>query len=146
MRLKQAQLWAVWDIFHLVHALPLDPESWNYITSLREAEENFPHFITPVCLVGHSHRPFIVEQPNNQKAVFNPEQSVILADDCRYIINVGSVGQPRDGDPRACYIIYDSESRNIRFKRIKYDVLAAQEKMRRAQMPEFLVERLSTGR
>ena len=63
----------------------------------------------------------------------------------KYFINVGSVGQPRDGDPRATYVIFDMKTRQITFRRLEYDIAAAQERIRRAGLPERLAERLATG-
>jgi len=145
-RLKKFTLSEVWQDFTLVHALPRDPESWEYISTLREAEENFKYFDTRICLIGHSHRPFIVEKEGNREAALITSQRLTIAENCRYIINVGSVGQPRDGNPDACYLTYDSDSREICFRRIKYDIRIAQEKMKLAQIPDYLVERLSVGR
>jgi predicted phosphodiesterase len=144
--LKQFQINAGWDNFTMVHALPKDPESWGYITSLREAEENFRYFDTQVCLIGHSHRPFVAEKEDNQKAVLRNTESVVLDPNCRYIINVGSVGQPRDGNPNACYVIYNTDNSEIIFRRVKYDIDKAQDKMRNARIPGYLIDRLSVGR
>jgi diadenosine tetraphosphatase ApaH/serine/threonine PP2A family protein phosphatase len=74
------------------------------------------------------------------------DQELDLGDDCRYIINVGSVGQPRDGDPRACYAIYDTISQRLEYRRLSYNIEAAQDKMRAVDLPAFLVERLAAGR
>ena len=63
----------------------------------------------------------------------------------KYFVNVGSVGQPRDGDPRAAYVLYDPLARTIRFRRVEYDVAAAQAKVREAGLPERLAERLAVG-
>lgn len=145
-RLKKFSISEIWQDFTMVHALPRDPESWGYISTLREAEENFRYFYTQICLIGHSHRPFIVEKNGENEAVLVTSQCLTINENCRYIINVGSVGQPRDGNPDACYMTYDSDSREVCFKRIKYDIKTAQEKMKQAQMPDYLVERLSVGR
>jgi predicted phosphodiesterase len=145
-KLKEFPITETWDKFTLVHALPKDPESWGYISTLREAEENFSYFQTQICLIGHSHRPFIVEKKEGESAVLLTTEHITIDPNCRYIINVGSVGQPRDGIPDACYVTYDDDSGEIYFKRLKYDIKAAQEKMKKAQIPGYLVERLSVGR
>jgi diadenosine tetraphosphatase ApaH/serine/threonine PP2A family protein phosphatase len=145
-RLTKFQLMEDWDRFTLVHALPKEPESWGYISTLREAEENFDYFENQICLIGHSHRPFVVQRKDNQEAVLISSQTVHLDVDCRYIINVGSVGQPRDGNPEACYIIYNDQTEEISFRRLKYDIATAQAKMKQARIPGYLVERLSVGR
>jgi len=144
--LKKFSISETWDKFTLVHALPKNPESWGYISTLREAEENFAHFETQICLIGHSHRPFIVEMNQEDNANLIAAEHIKIDPICRYIINVGSVGQPRDGNPDACYVIYDYENEEFYFKRVPYDIKAAQEKMKKAQIPGYLVERLSLGR
>ncbi|HEQ97955.1 MAG TPA: metallophosphoesterase [candidate division Zixibacteria bacterium] len=145
-KLREFSISETWSGFTLVHALPKDPESWGYISTLQEAQENFAYFQTQICLIGHSHRPFIVEQKDGENAHLITAEYTKIEPNCRYIINVGSVGQPRDGNPDACYVTYDEESKEIYFKRIKYDIKTAQEKMKQAQIPGYLVERLSLGR
>lgn len=135
-----------WDKFFLVHALPNDPESWGYILTLGDAEENFDSFQTQVCLIGHSHRPVIVEKQGDKRAVQVRSDTLVFDQNCRYIVNVGSVGQPRDGNPNACYLIYDSEKDEISYRRVEYDLKSAQDKMREANMPGYLVDRLSSGK
>jgi len=142
----QFSLTSVWEEFTMVHALPKDPESWDYITNLKEAEENFKYFETQVCLIGHSHRPMVAEKEGDYEAILRKPDCIELNPKCRYIINVGSVGQPRDGNPDACYVIYNTETMKIRFKRVKYNINTAQKKMRKAQIPGYLIDRLSVGR
>lgn len=132
--------------FHLVHATPKDPLEWEYLLDLDDAEENFDYFSKPVCLIGHSHKPLIVRKYKDEHAALFPENVVILEPDWRYIINIGSVGQPRDGNPKACYLLYDTDSREARLVRVAYDVSAAQKKMKALNLPEYLIERISAGR
>ena len=75
---------------------------------------------------------------------FDP-QDFKLTPGRKYFINVGSVGQPRDGDPRASYVIYDPQTKEVRFRRLNYDIVAAQERIRRAGLPERLAQRLAVG-
>jgi len=144
--LEKAKILSVWDDFTMVHALPRSPESWGYISTLHEAEDNFNYFESKVCLIGHSHRPFIVKKSNDQKAELYNSESIVLEPDCRYIINVGSVGQPRDGNPDACYMVYDTVAKRFKFKRVKYNISKAQKKMRKAAIPGYLIDRLKVGR
>ncbi len=132
--------------FHLVHATPKNPLEWEYLLDLDDAEENFDYFPKPVCLIGHSHKPLIVRKHKEEHATLLPENSVVLEPDWRYIINIGSVGQPRDGNPKACYLLYDTASREARLVRVAYDVAAAQKKMKVLNLPEYLIERISAGR
>lgn len=132
--------------FHLVHATPKDPLEWEYLLDLDDAEENFKYFSAPVCLIGHSHKPLIVRKYKEEHAALYPESAVVLEPDWRYIINIGSVGQPRDGNPKACYLLFDTDSREARLVRVGYDVASAQRKMKALKLPEYLIERISAGR
>ena len=134
------------DGFTIVHGSPRDP-IWEYVMSTSSAVASFLHFDTLQCLVGHSHIPFIC-RPTEGGVVFLefPLDTPVALGADRVIINPGGVGQPRDGDPRASYAIYDSEAGNIVHHRVHYDIPTTQEKMRRHGLPEFLIERLSYGR
>lgn len=129
------------DLF-LVHSTPKEPQRWSYLLAQRDVVTNFDYFHTKICFLGHTHLPFIAElKPHGEIVVHNDKTEVL--EGSRYIVNAGSVGQPRDGDPRACYCIYDKES--IYFRRVKYDVTNTQNKMSKYGLPEYLIERLSYG-
>ena len=135
------------DEFTLAHGSPRDP-IWEYVVSARAAMANFNHFDTYWCLVGHSHVPFICRSDSQRGAVFmNPPLGggYDLGEE-RLIINPGSVGQPRDGDPTASYAVYDSEEKSISHHRVIYDISTTQDKMRSHGLPDFLVDRLAQGR
>jgi len=134
------------QIFHMVHSTPKDPTSWDYIFDLDEAEENFRFFQTQICLVGHSHRPFIIKKFDGKQCFLHEDASVKIEDGFKYLINIGAVGQPRDGDNRACYLIYEDEEKIAQLKRVSYDIKKTQKKMRKAKLPQFLIERLYYGR
>ena len=132
--------------FTMVHGSPVDP-LWEYILSLSTAWASFQHFQTRYCLVGHSHIPFMCRQLEDRCAFLEfPVGAFVELKNERFIINPGSVGQPRDGDPRASYAIYDSDRDAIVRFRVEYDIAAAQEKIRCHGLPEFLAERLAYGR
>jgi diadenosine tetraphosphatase ApaH/serine/threonine PP2A family protein phosphatase len=97
----------------------------------------------PLCFVGHSHRAFICSESGRDDIVVEGDIQFNMD---RYLVNVGSVGQPRDGDPRTSFAVWDQESGNLHLYRVSYDVLTAQKKMREAGLPEFLAERLAIGR
>ncbi len=101
---------------------------------------------TPFCLVGHSHLPFICRE-NRGSPVFYAftEDEVFPLGEERLIINPGCVGQPRDHDPRPSYAIYDSSAQTIQRHRVTYSIETTQEKMRQANLPEYLIERLNHG-
>ncbi|MFN3478858.1 MAG: metallophosphoesterase family protein [Thermodesulfovibrionales bacterium] len=129
------------DIF-LVHSTPKEPESWHYLLTLWDAEVNFNYFTERICLLGHSHVPFIIERKLSGEMMVYRDNAA-LKSGLRYIINAGSVGQPRDGDPRACYAIMDGDS--IRFVRIDYNIKKTQMKMVEAGLPKPLIDRLEYG-
>lgn len=145
--LRSLKLKITVDDFTLVHGSPLEPV-WEYIVNARSAWENFSSFQTPYCLVGHSHIQLIFKEVNRTAKLVSPLPPVTdlrRLTAARLIINPGSVGQPRDGDWRASYMIFDSQDRAIELRRVSYHVTITQEKMRRAGLPSYLVERLSRG-
>jgi len=127
----------------LVHATPCEPERWHYLLTLSDAEINFKYMHTDICFIGHSHSPFIIEMsfPGELKT---DKQEMYKTEGSRYIINTGSIGQPRDGDPRACYALVDEN--RIELVRVGYDIQSTQKKMSEAGLPHMLIERLSYGR
>ncbi len=131
------------DNILFVHATPKDPEEWHYLLTLWDAEINFNYFDNNFCFIGHSHQPFIIERfPSGELVTYKEEARIKKGD--RYIINAGSVGQPRDGDPRACYAIINDEK--VEIVRISYDIGSVQKKMREERLPSFLIDRLTVGR
>jgi diadenosine tetraphosphatase ApaH/serine/threonine PP2A family protein phosphatase len=128
------------------HSTPFQPEMWNYIFTTEEARLNFAFFEQFACFIGHSHQPFIVGLTPEGEIDVCPEPEAKLDPAFRYIINVGSVGQPRDGNPASCIAFYDIEARHIRLQRVPYDVGRVQERMVQAGLHPFLVERLAYGR
>jgi diadenosine tetraphosphatase ApaH/serine/threonine PP2A family protein phosphatase len=102
-----------------------------------------------MCFVGHSHVPAIYCQPQDPSrdldVVYRSEAEVRVAGYARALMNVGSVGQPRDEDPRATYAIYDSKTKMAAIRRVHYDIAGVQRKIRRAGLPEMLANRLALG-
>lgn len=128
----------------LVHGTLENPQEFNYLIDRDAASKTFGLLQTRTCFVGHSHAPGIFIKENNE--IFYMEvNSMEIKDGNRYIINVGSVGQPRDGDPRAAYCIYDTEKKSVEIKRIYYDIETARKKIIRAGLPRFLGDRLLVG-
>ncbi len=126
-----------------VHSSPREPHDWNYVFSGSTARECFHYFEERLCFIGHSHIPVVFSQ--QQGATLGTKVPLSLRED-RYIINVGSVGQPRDGDPRACLAVYDPEQALLTYHRLNYPIKETQAEMRRKKMPEFLISRLEIGR
>jgi len=126
----------------LVHSTPKEPAAWHYLVTLWDAEINFDYFDQRICILGHSHKPFIIERvPSGEMVTYG--NGANLGESERYIINIGSVGQPRDADPRACYAVLHDES--VEFVRERYNIEKAQMKMHEAGLPLPLIERLSRG-
>ena len=132
--------------FTLVHGSPREP-IWEYLLSTTSARENFACFQSQFCLVGHSHVPLIFEYSEDGACSLNrfPAGGVLGLTKNRLIINPGGVGQPRDGDPRASYAIYDGEAGTISLYRIPYDIGATQARMVEYRLPMRLVARLNYG-
>ena len=132
--------------FTAVHGSPRDPV-WEYVVSPATAIASFHHFDTLRCLVGHSHIPFIC-RPQDDSVIFSefPLDTPVALGTDRWIINPGSVGQPRDGDRRASYAIYDSDEGTVLHHRVEYDIAKTQEKMSELGLPKYLIDRLANGR
>jgi diadenosine tetraphosphatase ApaH/serine/threonine PP2A family protein phosphatase len=141
-------LTATRELFTLVHATPYEPDMWYYITSLEEAAFNFRHFETEVCLVGHTHIPMIVVLDGGKRVYTHQAGHINLRETpgTRFLINVGSVGQPRDRIAKSCYGVFDDATGEFFFRRVAYDIPKTQARMRKAKLPEFLITRLTEGR
>ena len=125
-----------------VHSTPKEPEEWHYLLTLWDAEINFHYFSERICVLGHSHLPFVIERlPSGEMVTYKDKAE--LRENQRYLINAGSVGQPRDRDPRACYLLKDGQ--RAEFIRVGYPVEETQRKMRDAGLPLPLIERLARG-
>jgi diadenosine tetraphosphatase ApaH/serine/threonine PP2A family protein phosphatase len=131
--------------FTLVHGSPRDP-IWEYVFSVPIAQASFKAFETTHCLVGHTHVPLVFREDDGAVEILSPSPgSKLELDARRTILNPGSVGQPRDGDPRACAMILDTTSMTAEWYRVDYPITATQERMRSVGLPGRLVERLSHG-
>jgi len=132
--------------FSLAHASPRQPV-WEYILDKDTAGINFNHFLTPYCLVGHTHVPIIFEMANNETFITYPDYDIPieLGGMGRSIINPGSVGQPRDSDPRAAYAFLDLDKMTWEFKRVPYDIEVTQKRMAEHDLSDRLITRLTYG-
>ena len=130
----------------ICHGAPFDED--YYIFGEFDAAEAFGHFQTSLCFFGHTHFPFVyAEKDSLVEGTFieGETNEVRLEKDVKYLINPGSVGQPRDRNPRAACLIYDSDSRMLRFYRLEYNIEEAQRKILAERLPPALAERLSLG-
>lgn len=127
-----------------VHASPGEPERWRYILSPQAAAAEFDAFEESFCFIGHSHVPMLVLRTEIGTSELL-DQEVALPAGARVLMNVGSVGQPRSGNPEACFAVLDLEDRSARLVSVPYDVQAARKKIIGAGLPRFLGDRLLLG-
>jgi diadenosine tetraphosphatase ApaH/serine/threonine PP2A family protein phosphatase len=120
----------------LVHSSPKNPQDWEYVLSLEIAREQFPHFKTPLCFIGHTHVPVVAGEDL---------KTFDFKKDMRFIVNVGSVGQPRDGNPKLSFGLFDTDEWIYENVRIDYDIKGAAEKIKSAGLPPVLAGRLFQG-
>lgn len=130
----------------LVHSSPFQSEEWHYLTSQEDMERNFRYFQGFICFFGHVHKPFIAEQKIDGSVRILEETEHNLQKDCRYLVNVGSVGQPRDGNPKTCYVMYDSTAKKLSIRRLDYDFETTAKKTLEAGLSDYLAQRLKTGK
>lgn len=134
------------DAITLTHGSPRHP-IWEYLIDERTATQNFEFFQTEYCLVGHTHLPvyFYLAEGKRQANVMLPKNGANLSLKPRMILNPGSVGQPRDRDPRASYAILDTKDRTWTVRRVEYSIGEVQEQMRLAGLPQRHIDRLEVG-
>jgi len=132
------------DGFTIVHSTLDMPEKWGYVLDTLEAESHFAYQHTGLCFHGHTHVPVVYER--HGVVTRRDVRTLRVTLGRKYFINTGSVGQPRDGDPRASYVIYSPSERIVEFRRLPYDIETAQRKIRDAGLPERLASRLAQGR
>jgi diadenosine tetraphosphatase ApaH/serine/threonine PP2A family protein phosphatase len=130
----------------LSHGSPRHPV-WEYLLDTRTATLNFDYFVTPFCFVGHTHLPVIytLYNENNLARLNIPEANSKITLPVRAIINPGSVGQPRDRDPRAAFAIYDGEKNIWDYRRVEYNISEVQDRMKKVGLPERHIQRLAAG-
>ena len=130
--------------FTIVHATLDTPSSWAYVMNKFDAMASFSYQFTQVCFCGHTHTPrFYVK---GTSVTIEPGETLKIEPGQKYLINVGSVGQPRDGDWRASYVIYDHDKQEILLRRLPYDIETTQKKILAAGLPHQLADRLAVGK
>ena len=138
------------DGFQVFHGSPYDED--EYMIAAAEAGQAFGYLESRLAFFGHTHVQggFIWNQSRVETILRTSSneasQAMEIDPDCAYMLNPGSVGQPRDGDPRAAYCVYDCEARQVTYHRVNYDVSAAQQKIHAAGLPPILADRLAVGR
>jgi predicted phosphodiesterase len=136
------------DVFTMVHGTLRDP-IWEYLYTPEIASEHLKRQRTTYSFVGHTHVPMVVHESRGKQppamAPLQDGESVALEDE-RLIINPGSAGQPRDGDPRVCYGVLDLSQATFTHFRIEYDIVETQKQMKAEGLPQYLIERRARGR
>jgi predicted phosphodiesterase len=132
------------ETFTIVHSTLDNPHKWGYVLDRYDAESNFNYQTTSVCFYGHTHIPIAFEKGDEIRSGLYSKIKIKVGR--KYFINVGSVGQPRDGDPRAAYVIFDMLNNSIELRRLEYDLSKVQEKILAAGLPNKVAARLATGR
>jgi len=128
----------------MFHASPRDPV-WEYVLSWEQARDAIKDSGSDVTLVGHSHVPLAIVDGRGAIGGHAAEGTEIDLIGGRWLLNPGSVGQPRDGDPRAAWLLLDLEARHASFRRVPYDIERTQAEIRERGLPDALAERLSYG-
>ncbi len=132
------------DNFTVVHSTLYSPELFEYIQTSYDAHLSFEQQTTPLSFMGHSHVP--VNFFKRKNVSFNMDTEVKIDENTKIMVNVGSIGQPRDENPDAVCVVYDSDNAMIRVTRVRYDVEKAARKIVSSGLPEILAERLKYGR
>lgn len=135
------------DDWMLVHASPRHP-IWEYVYTARVAFENFELFDAPVCFLGHSHVQLFISESMAAKGeppIQPSDGDTLLIESDRFIVNPGSVGQPRDNNPQAAFALYDPASRIVTFRRVAYEIEKTQRQMEEVRLPRPLITRLALG-
>ena len=130
--------------FSIVHATLDAPQRWGYVFEKLEAAASFTYQNTQVCFFGHTHVPVAFIRDTGVRGGTYSKFRVEAGK--KYFVNVGSVGQPRDGNPKSAYVIYDLVQQTIELRRLDYPIAEAQRKIRAAGLPERLAERLASGK
>lgn len=134
------------DDLTLAHGTLNEPQEFDYLTGCPAAEGTFEQLTNRICFVGHTHIPLILVQDESGCSIRGKELQCRIEEGKKYIVNVGSVGQPRDCDPRAAYCIYDTEVKEVSIRRAEYDAGSARDKIIAAGLPLSLGDRLLAGR
>jgi len=130
------------------HASLATSFGWPYIISPEDARRHFSAQSSHLAFSGHTHKPMVwwQESPGGQITQRTGKEIMPLPPGGKVLVNVGAVGQPRDGDTRACYVIYRPEQNTVEFRRVEYDIKRTKRKIIRARLPRFTAQRLSLGR
>ncbi|MCX6559347.1 MAG: metallophosphoesterase family protein [Candidatus Aminicenantes bacterium] len=131
-------------LFTICHGAPFDEDF--YIFGEYDADEAFGYIKTPIGFFGHTHFPFVyVLRDGSLVGTHMDGGEIKLEEGSAYLINPGSVGQPRDRNPKAACLVYDTDHKTVRFHRLEYDIASCQKRIRKAELPAALADRLASG-
>jgi predicted phosphodiesterase len=130
----------------LVHGTLYNPQDFGYMVEGYNARDSFGLLENDICFIGHSHTAGVFIRNQNGGIEYTQDNLVKIKEGNKYIVNAGSVGQPRDGNPDSAYCVYDTDKKEVRIKRVKYDTKTAQNKITKAGLPKILGDRLLVGR
>jgi predicted phosphodiesterase len=130
--------------FSMVHATLDGPQRWGYVFDRLAAAASFTYQNTSVCFFGHTHVPVAFVRDNQVRG--GTYSKFRVEPGKKYFVNVGAVGQPRDGNPKAGYVVYDLDEGSIELRRLDYDIPKAQKKIVEAGLPQRLADRLALGK
>ncbi|MHC4379101.1 MAG: metallophosphoesterase family protein [Planctomycetota bacterium] len=145
--LRSLPLTARTDHCEVAHGTLHEPEKYEYLLGIADAGPSLDAMTTPVCFVGHSHIPIAVLRPIEapSRIAYSPDATIDLSEAQRTIVNVGSVGQPRDEDPRLALALYDSAEQIVRLDRLEYDIERETQRILAQGLPSVLADRLWLG-
>lgn len=130
-----------------VHASLHQPEYWTYLRRFEDMRDHFVAQTHPICFCGHTHIQGVWQlKQNNELVALGGEGRVQLPPEGKILINAGSIGQPRDRRPEACYALFEPEERVVEFRRMPYDIATAKQRILDAGLPALIGERLESGR
>ncbi len=131
----------------VAHGTLFEPEKYDYIQGPRDADPSLDIMPLPVCFVGHTHVPVTLLRPRDDptRTAYTMETEIDLEESYRALVNVGSIGQPRDEDPRAAYAVFDAARSRVSIRRVAYDIELEANRIRAANLPSVLAERLYLG-
>ncbi|GMT41763.1 MAG: metallophosphoesterase [bacterium] len=144
--LKSLKPELITEDYHLAHSSPLEPKAWHYMLSIQDAQDNYFHLKKDICFIGHSHQPIILEYVDQKNILPIRDLYKTLNDNRKYLVNVGSVGQPRDSNPDACYLTLNTKTRDVEYRRVEYDIKKCQKLMIKHNLPQYLIDRIAIGR
>jgi diadenosine tetraphosphatase ApaH/serine/threonine PP2A family protein phosphatase len=130
-----------------VHSSLDQPEAWTYLRREPEIRAHFAVQTSPVCFCGHTHIPGVFHLDSRDEIQsLGSSGRIAVPREGKVLVNAGSIGQPRDRNPQACYVVYETATRTVEFRRVPYDIEAAKEKIIQAGLPRITAERLALGR